>query len=688
MAGALDTGVLRAANNAQLDAASASLKASISTQEAAPVLIGLAAHVQRCWQEARSAKAFVLPRLLAAQLARSGRYSDSTLTQIREFGGSEEYARITANKCRVAEAWLRDVFLGQSEKPWSLAPTPKPDMTEDSVQSVRSQVAIEFAAAFATTGTPASTQETQSRTAELAKAEQERVKEVAREIADNMERTMYDQMVQGGWAVAMADFLGDMTTYPAAHFKAPVLRKRAGIQWINQGAAWQPEVQEQVAPEFERVDPFRIFPSPGAVSPQDGYVIEHISLSRGELYSLIGVEGFDEEAIRKVLEQYGRGGLTDWTNQSALSAKALANGEQFNTAGSANVSIDALEYHGPVQGRQLVEWGMSVTEITDPDEEYESCVWLIGTHVIKAQLNYDPLGRRPYYKTSYEELPGSYWGLGLTDILEDMQGIANAGVRSLVNSMAMCSGPQVGVNVDRLPPGEDLTKVHPFKIWQFNESQTGSNTKAVEFFQPQSNASEILSVIEKAYQFADDFSSIPRIMVGDASSGSVGRTASGMSMMLDAANKGLKGIVSNIDYKIMTPMLEALFNYNMLYNPDTSIKGDAKIVARGATSLMQLEALQLRRNEFLVATNNPTDTQILGLGGRAEILRESAKGLQMDVNRVVPPRGSFPAPGQGQQPPAQPGAPQQGVPSMGGGQELSNGSAVTDNFSQNSMTPQ
>ena len=667
-------------SNAQIDASERESAISAAVAQPEPVLIGIAAHVQRCWQEAKSAKDYITPRLLSAQLARAGKYSASQLAAIQEFGGSEEYARITSNKCRVAEAWIRDVFIGQTEKPWTLAPTPKPDLTEDSLMNVRQQIAQEFAAMFAATGTPPPPAAMQDRTSQLAQAEQERVTEVARVAAANMERTMQDQLVQGGWTAAMGEFISDLVTYPAAHFRGPVLRKSKQLKWGESSGAWAPVAEDAIVPEFDRMDPFRCFPSPGATSPQDGFFIYTPSLTRGDLYAMIGVEGFDEKAIREVLEEHGRGGLTDWTNRYAQDAQSVANGEQVKTSGSANVTIDAIEYLGPVQGRQLVEWGMSPAEIKDPDEEYEACVWMIGRWVIKAQLNYDPLGRRNIYKRSYEELPGAYWGFGLVDILEDMQGVANAGLRSLVNSMAFSAGPQIGVNVDRLPPGEEITKMHPLKIWQFNESQTNSNTKAIEFFQPEARSNELLAVIEKAYQFADDFSLIPRWMASGAGSE---RTASGMSMKMDAANKGLKGVVSNIDM-FMSQMLEALFNYNMLFNPDPSIKGDAKVVARGAVSLMQLESLQLRRNEFLIATANPFDSQIVGLEGRAEILRETAKGLQLDINRVVPPRGSL----SGQQSQPQPGQPKQGAANIGSGQELMNGAAVTDSFSKNSMTPQ
>ncbi len=66
--------------------------------------------------------------------------------------------------------------------------------------------------------------------------------------------------------------------------------------------------------------------------------------------------------------------------------------------------------------------------------------------------------------------------------------------------MAMASGPQVTVNVDRLPPGEELTAMYPWKMWQINDSQYGSSAPAIDFFQPNSNVHEIITVLDKFYQ--------------------------------------------------------------------------------------------------------------------------------------------------------------------------------------------
>jgi hypothetical protein len=79
-----------------------------------------------------------------------------------------------------------------------------------------------------------------------------------------------------------------------------------------------------------------------------------------------------------------------------------------------------------------------------------------------------------------------------------------------------------------------------------------------------------------------------------------------------------------------------LYIHNMMYHPDPYIKGDFKVVAKGTLGLVMREQLQIRRNEFLAATANPVDLQIIGAEGRAYLLRENAKALQMNTDKIVP----------------------------------------------------
>jgi hypothetical protein len=143
-------------------------------------------------------------------------------------------------------------------------------------------------------------------------------------------------------------------------------------------------------------------------------------------------------------------------------------------------------------------------------------------------------------------------------------------------------------------------------------------------------------VFDKFSRMADDHSGIPSYIYGDLDVQGAGRTSSGLSMLMGAAGKGIRQVISHLDNDVIKPIVQRQFVYNMRYDEDESVKGDAEIVARGAINLAVKETVNVRRIEFLNATANPIDMEIIGLEGRAAILREVAKGLQMPVEEVVP----------------------------------------------------
>jgi len=253
-------------------------------------------------------------------------------------------------------------------------------------------------------------------------------------------------------------------------------------------------------------------------------------------------------------------------------------------------------------------------------------------------LNYDPLGEKPYTKTSFIKCPGAFWGKGIPKIIEDLQAVCNAAARALVNNMGIASGPQVEVNLERIPPNEDITALTPWRIWQVTNDPVGSSAPAVRFTQPDSRAAELMGVYEKFSKLADDHSGIPAYVYGDLNVQGAGRTSSGLSMLMGAAGKGIRQVVMHIDTDVVKPIVMRQFVFNMRYDPDETIKGDVEVVAKGAINLAVKETVNVRRIEFLNATANPIDAEILGREGRATILREVAKGLQMPVEDVVPSR--------------------------------------------------
>lgn len=656
-------------------AAAATARATEAANQ--PVIQSLVQHIQKNWSLAKEAKEHVEDEMLSAVRSRRGEYDPETLARIRKQGGSEIYMMLFATKARQAKALLVDVLIGAgTEKPWTVTPTPVPELPPQEINAIMQAVYAEATQAELA-GTPMSVADIRQRLVDAKGELENQVMETARIYAERAETKIEDLLVEGGWMQAMDQFLDDMMVFKTAFIKGPVVRNKKQLKWVaGADGTFTPQTVSERKLEWERVDPFNIYPMPWSRSVHDGGLFERHKLSRGDLQELIGVDGYSEDAIRAVLDTHGSGGLHEWLEVD--NQRASAEGRDSLAADQHRSDlIDALQYWGSVSGKMLREWGMNKDEVPDEAREYEVEAWLIGSYVIKAVLNPDPLSRRPYYSDGYSRIPGAFWHNSLFDCIRDCQDMCNSAARALANNLGIASGPQVSINVDRLPPGEQITEMYPWKIWQVSADPMGSSAPAMDFFQPQSNANELMGVFQRFSELADEYSGIPRYMTGLAGGeGGAGRTASGMSMMIGNASKQIKQLISSIDINIVGPAVERCYQWLMQYDPDSGLKGDLKIVARGALSLVTKEAAQVRRNEFLQYTANPIDMQILGLEGRAELLRESAKTLNLNPDKLVPSLSKL----RERQAMAQMAAMQQQA-MQGNGQELMNGAPVEDQFS-------
>ncbi len=610
-----------------------------SLRQHTPLIQSMASHVRKCWDAAYRAKMQTVDqRLLRNLRQRRGEYEPEMMADIKAQGGSEIFMMLTSSKCRAASAWLRDTLLGaKDEKPWSIRPTPLPDLPPNLKQVVFEEANQRVITLEQLEGRVISYQEAYELIQQVKSQRLVEMREMAKEAAGRMEDAMEDQMLQGEWREVFSSFLDDLVTFPAAIIKGPVLRRRPKMVWKDVGdGTFEPVVTEEVTPTWARVDPFNAYPAPGSTHPSDGFFIERHRLSRQSLTELQGVDGYDDDAIAAVLDEYGRGGLRDWLYID--SAKAQAEGKSISAVmDNIEGDIDALQYWGAVQGRALSEWGMEDTDL-DPVKEYHCEVWLIGRWVIKAILNYDPFHRKPYFKASFEEVPGSFWGNAPPDLMRDCQSMCNYAARSIADNMGLASGPQIAINTDRLVPGEDLTEMFPRKIWQMVSDPMGSTAPPINFFQPQSISGELIAIFDKFASRADDDTGIPRYITGDnAGIGGAGRTASGMSMLMGNAGKTIKQVIFNIDTHVLQPAVERLYVHNMMYSDDPDLKGDVSIVAVGAEGLVVKDAAQTRRSEFLqLVLSNERAQNIVGDRGIAALLHEQAKTLDMDADEIVP----------------------------------------------------
>lgn len=649
-----------------------------------PVMQSLAGHIRAVWQANRQAKQRVEQEMLAAVRAKRGEYDPEKLNEIRKQGGSEIYMMIFATKARQAKALMADVLIGTgSEKPWTIKPSPKPDLPPSEVNAIM-QALYEEVYMMEMQGLPMTQGDVRQKMADAKEALESRVLEDARRYAERAEAHIEDIMVEGGWLEAFDEFLDDLTVFPTAFLKGPIVRKEPRLCWSTDPETGKntPIVENKIVLEYARVDPFKMYPSKDAKHVNDGNLIELHALTRSNLDLMRGVEGYSEDAIKAVLDAHGSGGLREWLNSD--SAIAHAEGRDLSAPAPYSETIDAIQFWGSASGKMLKEWGMSEEEVPDEAKEYEIEAWMVGSWVIKAIINPDPLHRRNYFADGFSRVPGAFWHSSLYTLVRDVQDMANGAARALSNNMGMASGPQVGINIDRLAQGEEITQMYPWRQIQFTSDPMGSSAAPIVFFQPESHAQELMAVFDKFSMLADEYSGVPRYMTGlSGGEGGAGRTASGMSMMIGNASKQIKQLVSSIDLHVIGPSVKLTYDHEMQHGDNEDMKGDLQVVARGALSLITKESAQVRRNEFLMTTANPFDLEIIGMEGRAEVLREVTKGLNMETSRIVPSRSQIKmkqllmaqAQSMQQQNPQGPQGPE------GNGQELTNSAPVTDNFS-------
>jgi len=595
---------------------------------------GINARVHTAWQAARSNKTKVESNMLECLRERKGEYAPADLARIREAGGSEIYIKLPTSKIRAGIAHIKSILLPAGEHAHGIAPTKNPnlpkwmeDMIMDRISANPNMVDDD--------GQPVDPVDQAEMLEKMAvQALTKRAKLAAR----GMDRHINDQLDEGGWREALSDFIDDFCTYPAAFMKGPIKMSKARISHeLSSDGQYRPTTITEVIDTFSTINPFDAYPAPGVDSVHKGDFIERLRLSRGDLYAMKGLgDGYNDDNIDAAIADYGLKKLDNWLWTDSV-RQGIADHQYFWH--KSTTEIDGLHWYGRATGIELLEQGVDPDLVPDALAEYDVDAIIVGPHVIKVSLNTDKLYRRPINSSCYEKIPGSVFGNSPSMLMRSTTQMVNGTARSLQNNLAHASGFQVEIDYTRLSAETDPFDIHPFKVWQARESDQSGDRPGVRFFQPSSNADELLAVMDKFKAMADSDTGIPEFLHGGQGGGEgADATARGRAMLMDQSAKLLRSSINNIDEDVVTRILEMMYDDNML-NPDVdpAIKGDSQIVAKGANAMLQREGARQQHMALLELTNNETDMQLIGLEGRGSIMRSMIDTYEeIDTDSVMP----------------------------------------------------
>jgi hypothetical protein len=211
--------------------------------------------------------------------------------------------------------------------------------------------------------------------------------------------------------------------------------------------------------------------------------------------------------------------------------------------------------------------------------------------------------------------------------------------------------------------------VYPGKVFRRQGGAPGQALFGTKF---PNVAGENMQLFDKARVLADESTGFPSFAHGQTGVSGVGRTASGISMLMSAANGSIRSVVKNVDDYLIAPMGKAFFAFNMQFDFDPDIRGDLEVKASGTESLMANEVRSQRLMQFLGTVQNPT---LAPFAKMDYIIREIAKSMELDPDKVTNSlqdaaiqaellksfQQPAPEPQQGMGPPAPPGGAPQAV---------------------------
>tara|TARA_S200002703_G_scaffold101570_1_gene87997 strand:- start:315 stop:1301 length:987 start_codon:yes stop_codon:yes gene_type:complete len=236
--------------------------------------------------------------------------------------------------------------------------------------------------------------------------------------------------------------------------------------------------------------------------------------------------------------------------------------------------------------------------------------------------------RIPYHAAPYELNPYSFFGVGIAENMDDTQTLMNGFMRMAVDNAVLSGNLIVEVDETNLVPGQDLS-IYPGKVFR---RQGGAPGQAIFGTKFPNVSQENMQLFDKARQLADESTGLPSFAHGQTGVSGVGRTASGISMLMGAASGGTKTVIKNVDDYLLRPLGEGFFRFNMQFDFDPEIKGDLEVKARGTESLMANEVRSQRLMQFLQIASSPA---LAPFAKFQYVIREIAKSMDLDPDKVT-----------------------------------------------------
>ena len=433
--------------------------------------------------------------------------------------------------------------------------------------------------------------------------------------AKKMQKKIMDQLEESGATKHLRSTAFEMSLFGTGVMKGPFAIDKEYPNWDDEGE-YSPIFK--TVPQVSHVSVWNFYPDPDASNMDEAqYVIERHKMSRSQLRALKKRPFFRDNVIDEVIQagenyvqKYWEDDLSDYSPENSI--------DRF----------EVLEYWGMCDVEMLLEYNIEIPKEVRDQDELQANIWICNGKLLRMVLNPFKPAKIPYMAAPYELNPYSFFGVGIAENMDDTQTLMNGFMRMAVDNAVLSGNLLIEVDETNLVPGQDLS-VYPGKVFR---RQGGAPGQAIFGTKFPNVSQENLQLFDKARQLADESTGLPSFSHGQTGITGVGRTASGISMLMNAASGSVKTVIKNVDDYLLRPLGEGLFRFNMQFDFDKSIKGDLEIRARGTESLMANEVRSQRLMQFLQVASSPA---LAPFAKFQYVIREIATSMGLDPEKVT-----------------------------------------------------
>lgn len=530
---------------------------------------------------------------------------------------STVYLNITRPYVDAASAKVADMLLPNDDRNWGIKPTPIPSLLQAAqdqrpVAAVAPQPQGQPGMAQMPPGQPQMPAAPRQPTvADLARAEIKK----AEERAEAAEKRIEDWLIECQYHAEVRKVIEDCARLGTGILKGPFPEKRTRKAMIQGPHGVAMEMEIAYAPSARRIDPWNFYPDPacGEDIHKGAYVWEKDELTARQLKDLLGVPGYLDDQIKKVLEE--------------------GPGKRYENARNSNQRVSLSEkekfevwyFSGTVDAEELELLDVEVPEGTGGAY---ALVTMVNDTPIKGALQPLTSGKFEYHLMPWQRKTGVPWGSGVAHHVRTPQRIVNAGVRNMMDNAGVSAGGQYVMRRDAIEPADGSWNITPRKIWFVRaDADARSVNDVFATIQLPSMQAELMSIIQFAMKMAEDVTGLPQLLQG--MQGQAPDTVGGMTMLQNNASSVLRRIARQFDDHITEPFIRQMYEWLLEYGEDENEKGDFTIDARGSTTLVERDIAQ----QAIMAVGQFVMNPAFELSP-SKWIREALKAQRIDPKRL------------------------------------------------------